>query len=124
MAIDYPTYLPLLNRAKGREETQSFVNGQDGIFSQVISEDRTYQWPFEVEMTADDGKKFYFWQRSADTTYENPLNGGWFNMPIQTENGLQTQLCKFSTPPQLTWRKGDLVKYSGTIVSRSLNLGA
>lgn len=126
MPIDYPSNLPLLQRNKSRTETQTFVNADVAAgppFVQPISYDVSTEWPFTLKMTRGQGVVFQSWLRTADTVAEQPINGGWFNMDVLVEFGLETQEVRFLRQPQIASVEGNYLTYRGQVITRDLNLG-
>lgn len=123
--IDYPSSLPLLQREKGRVDSNVFKNVQSMAgtpFVQPVTEDQTSTWTFTVSMIRSDALIFANWIRDESKGL-SVRNGNWFNIDILTENGLLPQEVKFIRIPQLASTQGDWLTFTGECISQDFNIG-
>ena len=124
--LNYPSAIPLMQRDKARNESQTFINANPAAgapFVQLITEDVSAEWPFTVRMTRGQAVVFQTWLRTADSNGDKPIDGAFFDMSVLVEFGLETQEIRFLQQPQITSVQGNFLTYSAQCITRSLNLG-
>ena len=92
--VAYPSTLPLLQRAaKSRTQPAAFsmADPRRGPgFAQATGTDTPVFWDAQFKFSADQAIAFQLW-----FTQQVARGVDWFTMPIRTEFGLQTFLCRF-----------------------------
>lgn len=124
--LNYPSMIPLMQRDKSRNESQTFINANPAAgapFVQLITEDVSTEWPFTVRMTRGQAVVFQSWLRTADSNGDKPIDGAFFNMEVLVEFGLELQEIRFLAQPQISNVNGNFVTYQAQCITRSLNLG-
>lgn len=124
---NYPDLLPLMERAKGRTDVGT-TNDSDVLvgpaFVEVLTEDTPSTWGGSIILTRGQAAYLMAWYNQSVIDDASPRNGGFFNINIQTEFGLQPQEARFLSPGfQLTSTQGDLLTYSASVYSRAINYG-
>lgn len=123
MAISYPDWLPLPQRADqnmtqdtGWQTTQPAVG--PAIFTPFTT-DLKATWSLQWIFTLDQAERFKSWLRSP--SYCNRGNA-WFEMTIDLGDtqGPQTQLLHFTSMPVQTSKNGNTVTWSATVISNGI----
>lgn len=123
MAIDYPDWLPLAQKANKNVTTDTgFRTDQPQVGApifQKLTDDLKASFSLTWIFTAAQHRAFIQWLRSP-----NYLDNGnqWFNMPISTgtgDTGLEVQELHFTTYP--TWNQsGSTFTWMGSVIAREL----
>lgn len=122
MAIPYPSWLPLAQRAsKQMTFDTGFRTDQPAVGApifQKLTDDLKTQWNLSWIFTLQQERAFQLWLRSPD--YLDNC-GEWFTMPIDIGgSGLQDQELHFTAWPTQTSINGGVVTWSGTVITREL----
>ena len=124
---NYPSQLPLLRRSKGRTDVSTFKESDVLVgpsFVEVLTEDTLSTWSSTIILTRGQAAYLMVWYNQSVVDDASPRNGGFFNIDIQTEFGLQSQEVRFLTPGlQLTATDGDTLTYSASVYTRQINYG-
>lgn len=122
MAIPYPSWLPLAQRAsKQMTFDTGFRTDQPAVGApifQKLTDDLKTQWSISWIFTLQQERAFQLWLRSPDYL-DNCVE--WFTMPLDIGgSGLQEQELHFTSYPVQTSINGGTVTWTATVVAREL----
>lgn len=123
MAIAYPSWLPLAQRASKNMTTQTpFRSDQPAVGApifQKLTTDVAVTWSLTWVLTLRQERAFMQWLRSP--SYLNKCNE-WFTMDIDLGgSGLQNQTLHFTDYPVQTSINGGIVTWTGNVICKNLN---
>ncbi|WPJ56431.1 hypothetical protein RCIP0103_00055 [Klebsiella phage RCIP0103] len=123
MAIPYPSWLPLAQRASKNMTTQTpFRSDQPAVGApifQKLTTDVAVTWSLTWVLTLRQERAFLQWLRSPN--YLNHCNE-WFTMDIDLGgSGLQNQTLHFTDYPAQTSINGGIVTWTGNVICKNLN---
>lgn len=123
MAIEYPSWLPLAQRAnKQMTFDTGFRTDQPAVGApiyQKLTDDLKAQWSLTWIFTLQQERAFQLWLRSPD--YLDNCSQ-WFTMPLDIGgSGLQQQELHFTTFPVQASISGGTVTWTATAIARELN---
>jgi hypothetical protein len=124
---NYPDLLPLMERAKGRTDVATTKDSDVLVgkaFVEVLTEDTPSTWQGSITLTRGQSAYLMTWYNQSVVDDASPRNGGFFNIDVQTEFGLQSQEVRFLSPGlQLSSTQGDVLNYSASVYTRQVNFG-
>lgn len=123
MAIPYPSWLPLAQRASKNLTMQTpFRSDQPAVGApifQKLTTDVAASWTLAWKFTLREEVAFMQWLRSPK--YLNKCNE-WFTMQIDLGgSGLQLQTLHFTDYPVQTSIDGGVVTWTGSVIAKQLN---
>lgn len=123
MAISYPSWLPLAQRASKNMTTQTaFRSDQPAVGApifQKLTTDVAVTWGLTWVFTLEQERAFMQWLRSPK--YLNKCNE-WFTMDIDLGgSGRQNQTLHFTDYPAQTSINGGVVTWTGNVIAKTLN---
>lgn len=123
MAIPYPSWLPLAQRASKNMTTQTpFRSDQPAVGApifQKLTTDVAVTWSLTWVFTMEQERAFMQWLRSPK--YLNKCNE-WFTMDIDLGgSGRQNQTLHFTDYPVQTSINGGVVTWTGNVIAKTLN---
>ena len=123
MAIDYPSWLPLAQRASKNMTTQiPFRSDQPAVGApifQKLTTDVAVTWSLTWVFTLEQERAFMQWLRSPK--YLNKCNE-WFTMDVDLGgSGRQNQTLHFTDYPVQTSINGGVVTWTGNVIAKTLN---
>jgi len=123
MAIPYPSWLPLAQRASKNLTMQTpFRSDQPAVGApifQKLTTDVAASWTLTWKFTLREEVAFMQWLRSPK--YLNKCNE-WFTMAIDLGgSGLQVQTLHFTDYPVQSSIDGGVVTWTGNVIAKSLN---
>lgn len=123
MAIAYPSWLPLAQRASKNMTTQTpFRSDQPAVGApifQKLTTDVAVTWSLTWVFTLEQERAFMQWLRSPK--YLNKCNE-WFAMDIDLGgSGRQSQTLHFTDYPVQTSINGGVVTWTGNVIAKTLN---
>ena len=123
MAIPYPSWLPLAQRASKNMTTQTpFRSDQPAVGApifQKLTTDVAVTWSLTWVFTLEQERAFMQWLRSPK--YLNKCNE-WFTMDIDLGgSGRQKQTLHFTDYPVQTSINGGVVTWTGNVIAKTLN---
>lgn len=123
MAIAYPSWLPLAQRASKNMTTQTpFRSDQPAVGApifQKLTTDVAVTWSLTWVFTMEQERAFMQWLRSPK--YLNKCNE-WFTMDIDLGgSGRQNQTLHFTDYPVQTSINGGVVTWTGNVIAKILN---
>lgn len=123
MAIAYPSWLPLAQRASKNMTTQTpFRSDQPAVGApifQKLTTDVAVTWSLTWVFTLEQERAFMQWLRSPK--YLNKCNE-WFTMDIDLGgSGRQNQTLHFTDYPVQTSINGGVVTWTGSVIAKTLN---
>lgn len=123
MAIPYPSWLPLAQRASKNMTTQTpFRSDQPAVGApifQKLTTDVAVTWSLTWVFTMEQERAFMQWLRSP--RYLNKCNE-WFTMDIDLGgSGRQNQTLHFTDYPVQTSINGGVVTWTGNVIAKTLN---
>ena len=123
MAIPYPSWLPLAQRASKNLTFQTpfrqDVPAVGAPIFQKLTTDISSQWSLTWKFTLAQERAFIQWLRSPN--YLNKANN-WFTMMIDLGgSGLQEQTLHFTDYPVQTSIDGGVVTWTGNVIAKKLN---
>lgn len=123
MAIAYPSWLPLAQRASKNMTTQTpFRSDQPAVGApifQKLTTDVAVTWSLTWVFTLEQDRAFMQWLRSPK--YLNKCNE-WFTMYVDLGgSGRQNQTLHFTDYPVQTSINGGVVTWTGNVIAKTLN---
>lgn len=123
MAIAYPSWLPLAQRASKNMTTQTpFRSDQPAVGApifQKLTTDVAVTWSLTWVFTLEQDRAFTQWLRSPK--YLNKCNE-WFTMDVDLGgSGRQNQTLHFTDYPVQTSINGGVVTWTGNVIAKTLN---
>lgn len=123
MAIAYPSWLPLAQRASKNMTTQTpFRSDQPAVGApifQKLTTDVAVTWSLTWVFTMEQERAFMQWLRSPK--YLNKCNE-WFTMDVDLGgSGRQNQTLHFTDYPVQTSINGGVVTWTGNVIAKALN---
>lgn len=123
MAIAYPSWLPLAQRASKNMTTQTpFRSDQPAVGApifQKLTTDVAVTWSLTWVFTLEQDRAFMQWLRSPK--YLNKCNE-WFTMDVDLGgSGRQNQTLHFTDYPVQTSINGGVVTWTGNVIAKTLN---
>jgi hypothetical protein len=123
MAIAYPSWLPLAQRASKNMTTQTpFRSDQPAVGApifQKLTTDVAVTWSLTWVFTLEQDRAFMQWLRSPK--YLNKCNE-WFTMDVDLGgSGRQKQTLHFTDYPVQTSINGGVVTWTGNVIAKTLN---
>lgn len=123
MAIAYPSWLPLAQRASKNMTTQTpFRSDQPAVGApifQKLTTDVAVTWSLTWIFTLEQERAFMQWLRSS--RYLNHCNE-WFTMDVDLGgSGRQNQTLHFTDYPTQTSINGSVVTWTGNVIAKTLN---
>lgn len=123
MAIPYPSWLPLAQRASKNMTTQTtFRSDQPAVGApifQKLTTDVAVTWSLTWVFTLEQDRAFMQWLRSPK--YLNKCNE-WFTMDVDLGgSGRQNQTLHFTDYPVQTSINGGVVTWTGNVIAKTLN---
>lgn len=123
MAIAYPSWLPLAQRASKNMTTQTpFRSDQPAVGApifQKLTTDVAVTWNLTWVFTLEQDRAFMQWLRSPK--YLNKCNE-WFTMDVDLGgSGRQNQTLHFTDYPVQTSINGGVVTWTGNVIAKTLN---
>lgn len=123
MAIAYPSWLPLAQRASKNMTTQTpFRSDQPAVGApifQKLTTDVTVTWSLTWVFTLEQDRAFMQWLRSPK--YLNKCNE-WFTMDVDLGgSGRQNQTLHFTDYPVQTSINGGVVTWTGNVIAKTLS---
>lgn len=123
MAIAYPSWLPLAQRASKNMTTQTpFRSDQPAVGAPIfqnLTTDVAVTWSLTWVFTLEQERAFMQWLRSSK--YLNHCNE-WFTMDIDLGgSGRQNQTLHFTDYPVQTSINGGVVTWTGNVIAKTLN---
>lgn len=123
MAIPYPSWLPLAQRASKNMTTQTpFRSDQPAVGApifQKLTTDVAVTWSLTWVFTLEQDRAFMQWLRSPK--YLNKCNE-WFTMDVDLGgSGRQNQTLHFTDYPVQTSINGGVVTWTGNVIAKTLS---
>lgn len=123
MAIAYPSWLPLAQRASKNMTTQTpFRSDQPAVGApifQKLTTDVAVTWSLTWVFTLEQDRAFMQWLRSPK--YLNKCNE-WFTMDVDLGgSGRQNQTLHFTDYPVQTSINGGVVTWTGNVIAKRLS---
>lgn len=123
MAIAYPSWLPLAQRASKNMTTQTpFRSDRPAVGApifQKLTTDVAVTWSLTWVFTLEQDRAFMQWLRSPK--YLNKCNE-WFTMDVDLGgSGRQNQTLHFTDYPVQTSINGGVVTWTGNVIAKTLN---
>lgn len=123
MAIAYPSWLPLAQRASKNMTTQTpFRSDQPAVGApifQKLTTDVAVTWNLTWVFTLEQDRAFMQWLRSPK--YLNKCNE-WFTMDVDLGgSGRQNQTLHFTDYPVQTSINGGVVTWTGNVIAKTLS---
>lgn len=123
MAIAYPSWLPLAQRASKNMTTQTpFRSDQPAVGApifQKLTTDVAVTWSLTWVFTLEQDRAFMQWLRSPK--YLNKCNE-WFTMDVDLGgSGRQNQTLHFTDYPVQTSINGGVVTWTGNVIAKTLS---
>lgn len=123
MAIAYPSWLPLAQRASKNMTTQTpFRSDQPAVGApifQKLTTDVAVTWSLTWVFTLEQDRAFMQWLRSPK--YLNKCNE-WFTMDVDLGgSGRQNQTLHFTDYPVQTSINGGIVTWTGNVIAKTLS---
>ena len=93
-------------------------------FSEIFTEDTPTTWDGRMIVTQGQARGILAWYKQSGDDYLAPINGGWFEIPVKTVFGLQTQTVKMiGNMLQLSSFNGRVVTLTMTLLTREVDYG-